>query len=83
MAGRLIAEVRGGLDADMHPHELYNKQIVSLHQLLHEAKFKDPDKDHLSPAGEYLQQLMIQSTRIPCCGRSLESKGRQVYAVSC
>jgi hypothetical protein len=55
VAGRLIAEIRGGLDEDMHPRDLDNKQIVSLHQLLHEAKFKDPDKDHLSPAGEHLQ----------------------------
>lgn len=50
-AGRLIAEMRCGVDEDTAPAELDNKQIVSLHQLLHEAKFKDPDKDHLSPAG--------------------------------
>lgn len=35
----------------MHPGELSNKQITRLHQLLHEAKFKDPDGSHLSPAG--------------------------------
>ena len=50
-AGRLIAEMRGGVDEDTEPQELSNKQVVALHQLLHEAKFKDPDKDHLSPAG--------------------------------
>ena len=50
-AGRLIAEMRGGVDEDMPPQALTNKQTVALHQLLHEAKFKDPDKDHLSPAG--------------------------------
>ena len=43
--------MRCGVDEDTLPGELDNKQIVSLHQLLHEAKFKDPDKDHLSPAG--------------------------------
>ena len=53
-AGRLIAEVRGGVDEDMPPQNLTNKQTVALHQLLHEAKFKDPDKDHLSPAGALL-----------------------------
>ena len=49
--GRLIAEMRGGVDEDTAPQDLTNKQVVALHQLLHEAKFKDPDKDHLSPAG--------------------------------
>ncbi len=43
--------MRCGVDEDTFPGELDDKQIVSLHQLLHEAKFKDPDKDHLSPAG--------------------------------
>jgi hypothetical protein len=43
--------MRCGVDEDTLPGELDNKQVVSLHQLLHEAKFKDPDKDHLSPAG--------------------------------
>ncbi|KAK9916719.1 hypothetical protein WJX75_006211 [Coccomyxa subellipsoidea] len=58
-AGRLIAEMRCGVDEDTLPGELDNKQVVSLHQLLHEAKFKDPDKDHLSPAGEYNLRLGI------------------------
>ncbi|CAK0734996.1 hypothetical protein CVIRNUC_000513 [Coccomyxa viridis] len=58
-AGRLIAEMRGGVDEDMPPQNLTNKQTVALHQLLHEAKFKDPDKDHLSPAGEYNLRLGI------------------------
>ena len=40
------------LDPDMHPSELDSKEIVRLHQLLHEAKFKDPDGSHLSPAGQ-------------------------------
>ena len=44
--------MRSGADVEMHPQELDNKQITRLHQLLHEAKFKDPDGSHLSPAGE-------------------------------
>lgn len=43
--------MRSGADVEMHPRELDNKQITRLHQLLHEAKFKDPDGSHLSPAG--------------------------------
>ena len=35
----------------MKPAELSDKQIIRLHQLLHEAKFADPDGRHLSPAG--------------------------------
>ena len=46
-AGRLIAELRG----DSAPRDLDGKQAVALHQLLHEAKFRDPCGDHLSPAG--------------------------------
>lgn len=51
VAGRLIAEMRGGVDGDTAPRDLDGKQAVALHQLLHEAKFKDPCGDHLSPAG--------------------------------
>ena len=50
-AGRLIDEMRSGVDIETHPSELDNTQITRLHQLLHEAKFKDPDGSHLSPAG--------------------------------
>ena len=50
-SGRLIDELRIGADMDTHPGELDTKQITRLHQLLHEAKFKDPDGSHLSPAG--------------------------------
>ena len=49
--------MRSGADPDMHPSELINKQVVRLHQLLHEAKFKDPDGSHLRPAGEGLASL--------------------------
>lgn len=50
--------MRGGVDEDSGPQDLSNKQTVALHQLLHEAKFKDPDKDHLSPAGAW---FLLQS----------------------
>jgi hypothetical protein len=36
----------------MAPGELGQQQVVRLHQLLHEARFADPDGAHLSPAGE-------------------------------
>ena len=50
-SGRLIDEMRSGADVETRPGELDNKQITRLHQLLHEAKFKEPDGSHLSPAG--------------------------------
>ena len=52
LAGRLIDEMRSGATADMAPGELGQQQVVRLHQLLHEARFADPDGAHLSPAGE-------------------------------
>ena len=51
LVGRLIDEMRSGVEIETHPSELDNKQITRLHQLLHEAKFKEPDGSHLSPAG--------------------------------
>ena len=36
--------------------ELNGKQITRVHQLLHEAKFRDPSGDRLSPAGKTLKQ---------------------------
>ena len=54
-------EMRGGVDEDMRPQDLTNKQMVALHQLLHEAKFRDPDKDHLSPAGVMLLSSNTQA----------------------
>lgn len=50
-AERLIEEMRSGVDAKTSPKDLGTKQATRLHQLLHEAKFKDPDGNHLSPAG--------------------------------
>lgn len=35
----------------MAPSQLSDKQVTRLHQLFHEAKFRDPGGDHLSPAG--------------------------------
>ncbi|KAK9809996.1 hypothetical protein WJX72_003097 [[Myrmecia] bisecta] len=58
-AGRLISEMRIDADPSMAPQDLTEKQIVRMHQLLHEAKFKDPDGSHLSPAGEYNLRLGI------------------------
>ena len=43
--------MRSGATADMAPGELGQQQVVRLHQLLHEARFADPDGAHLSPAG--------------------------------
>ena len=51
--------MRSGADVEMHPRELDNKQITRLHQLLHEAKFKDPDGSHLSPAGHLPTRLTM------------------------
>ena len=36
-AGRLIAEMRDGVDEDIERQELSDKQMVSSHQVLHEA----------------------------------------------
>ncbi len=43
--------MRSGATPDMAPKELAQHQVVRLHQLLHEARFADPDGAHLSPAG--------------------------------
>ena len=71
-AGRLIAEMRGGVDGDSAPRDLDGKQAVALHQLLHEAKFKDPCGDHLSPAGGPLPAALLATVQRPiriywCC----------------
>lgn len=65
--------MQSGAEADMDPKELENKQIVRLHQLLHEAKFKDPDGRHLSPAGRvsdfkcvYLNAVVDGGILQPC-----------------
>ena len=48
---RLVGELRSGVDADTDPGHLTVKQVTRLHQLMHEAKFRDPSGSHLSPAG--------------------------------
>lgn len=54
-----MAELRSGVDGDTDPQDLSPPQVARLHQLLQEAKFKDPDGGHLSPAGEYNLRLGI------------------------
>ncbi len=46
-----MGELRSGVDADTDPSHLTVKQVTRLHQLMHEAKFRDPSGSHLSPAG--------------------------------
>ena len=58
-AERLAAEVRSGVGPDTDPHTLDSKQAVRLHQLLHDARFPDPDGSHLAPAGEYNLRLGV------------------------
>lgn len=58
VTGRLIDELRSGVDVETHPSDLTTKQITRLHQLLHEAKFNDPDGSHLSPAGISRMELL-------------------------
>lgn len=57
--GRLVAELRSGVDEDTDPQDLSPQQVARLHQLLQEARFRDPDGAHLSPAGEYNLRLGI------------------------
>jgi hypothetical protein len=42
-----------------------SKQVVRLHQLLHEARFDEPKGDHLSPAGEYNLRLGVMKELHP------------------
>ncbi|KAG1652179.1 hypothetical protein FOA52_004801 [Chlamydomonas sp. UWO 241] len=64
-AERLVGEMRAGIDWETHPSELNDKQVVRLHQLLHDAKFSDPKGDHLSPAGEYNLRLGVMKELRP------------------
>lgn len=54
-----MAELRSGVDEDTDPQDLSPQQVARLHQLLQEARFRDPDGGHLSPAGEYNLRLGI------------------------
>ena len=64
--------MRGGLDPGSSPAELEGKKLVALHQLLHEAKFRDPSGEHLSPAGREwtppsLNVSSVQQKTAPLC----------------
>lgn len=65
LASRLIEEMQAEIEADSPPSDLESAQIMRLHQLLHEARFKDPDGAHLSPAGEYNLRLGITKEIAP------------------
>lgn len=65
LAERLVEEMRSGVDAHTSPKDLTVKQITRLHQLMHEAKFRDPNGHHLSPAGEYNLRLGIVKELAP------------------
>ncbi|KAG2447229.1 hypothetical protein HYH02_007969 [Chlamydomonas schloesseri] len=59
LAARVVDEMQAGVEGDMSPKDLDEKQIVRLHQLLHEIRFGDPTGKHLSPAGEYNLRLGV------------------------
>jgi len=65
LAGRIIDEMRAGADPHMSPEELDQRQLLRLHQLLHEVRFPDPDGAHLSPAGEYNLRLGVMKELRP------------------
>ncbi|KAI7846328.1 hypothetical protein COHA_000165 [Chlorella ohadii] len=63
LAERIVAEVR--CDPSTTPADLSPKQIVALHDLLHQLRFDPPDGAHLSPAGEYNLRLGIMKELRP------------------
>lgn len=68
LAKRLIAELEeaAGLNEDMHPNELSDKQITRLVQLFHQVQlFRPPDGGCLSPLGEYNLNLGIHKVLEP------------------
>ena len=65
LAGRIVWEMRAGVDPSMSPEELAEGQLLRLHQLLHEVRFPDPDGSHLSPAGEYNLRLGVMKELRP------------------
>lgn len=48
-ADKIALEMR--CDPATSPAELTSKQIVAMHDLLHQVRFSNPDGSHLSPAG--------------------------------
>jgi DNA topoisomerase VI subunit B len=68
LAKRLIAELEesAGLNEDMHPNELSDKQVTRLVQLFHKVQlFRPPDGGCLSPLGEYNLNLGIHKVLEP------------------
>ncbi|EFJ46844.1 hypothetical protein VOLCADRAFT_62055 [Volvox carteri f. nagariensis] len=65
LAERLAGEMQAGVEGDTNPKHLTDKQVVRLHQLLHEVRFDDPKGDHLSPAGEYNLRLGVMKELNP------------------
>lgn len=53
------------LDLDMPLDDIDNKDLTSMNQFFHEAKFPKPDGLCLSPAGEYNLMLGIQKQMAP------------------
>ncbi|EFN52240.1 hypothetical protein CHLNCDRAFT_26891 [Chlorella variabilis] len=52
-------------DPSVSPAELTGKQLVAMHDLLHQLRFQPPDGNHLSPAGEYNLRLGIMKELRP------------------
>mmetsp|Transcript_25575 Transcript_25575/g.65865 ORF Transcript_25575/g.65865 Transcript_25575/m.65865 type:complete len:665 (+) Transcript_25575:305-2299(+) len=75
-AARLIEEMRSGVSIKTAPRELDERQIVRMHQLLHEARFSDPDSKHLSPAGEYNLRLGIMKECSPDMVATYQSEAK-------
>ena len=48
-AEKIALEMR--CDPATSPTELTSRQIVAMHDLLHQVRFDNPDGSHLSPAG--------------------------------
>ena len=63
LAERISDELGTGALAD--PSDLEEKDILRLHQLLHEVRFPDPNGRHLSPAGEYNLRLGVMKELRP------------------
>ncbi|KAI3432870.1 hypothetical protein D9Q98_010453 [Chlorella vulgaris] len=63
LAEKIPLEMR--CDPSTSPAELTSKQIVAMHDLLHQLRFHNPDGAHLSPAGEYNLRLGIMKELRP------------------
>ena len=64
-AGRIIKELGGNVDKDTPPKQMTDKQILRLHQFMHQVRFGDPDGKNLSPAGEYNLRLGVMKELKP------------------